>query len=397
MMARPWQLPPDWPEPAPEARAHSEHLAGLIRSEADETGLSFARYMDLALYAPGLGYYSAGARKFGEAGDFVTAPEITPLFARALARTCEAALAALGGGDLLELGAGSGRLAADLLDALAERDCLPGRYLILEPSAELRERQRRLFEERASAWAGRVQWLDALPPDGGFTGLLIANEVLDARPVELFEWRADALLQGRVAWREDGFVLDYERAPGTPLEERVRALAADLDLPEGYRSEIDLGLDAWLASLAAPIARGAMVFIDYGYGRAEYYHPQRAGGTLMCHYRHRAHGDPLLLPGLQDITHYVDFTAVAEAAQAAGLAVRGYCTQAHFLLDNGIDGLLAEAASPEEGARYLAAVQALKTLMLPGEMGERFKCMLLARGLDAPLPGFRSQDLRSRL
>ena len=397
MMPRPWQLPPDWPEPAPEARTHSERLAALIRSEAGETGLSFARYMELVLYAPGLGYYSAGARKFGEAGDFVTAPELTPLFARALARTCAAGLAALGGGDLLELGAGSGRLAADLLDALAERDALPGRYLILEPSAELRERQRRLFEERASAWVGRVQWLDALLPDGGFTGLLIANEVLDARPVELFEWRGDHVLQGRVAWREDGFVLDYEPAPGTPLEERVRSLAADLALPEGYRSEIDLGLDGWLASLAAPIARGAMVFIDYGYGRAEYYHPQRAGGTLMCHYRHRAHGDPLLLPGLQDITHYVDFTAVAEAAQAAGLAVRGYCTQAHFLLDNGIDGLLAEAASPEEGAPYLAAVQALKTLMLPGEMGERFKCLLLTRGLDAPLPGFRGQDLRSRL
>ncbi|MEJ2644521.1 MAG: SAM-dependent methyltransferase [Gammaproteobacteria bacterium] len=390
----PWALPADWPAPPPEAVALSERLVAMMRAEMERAGgaIGFARFMELALYAPGLGYYSAGLRKFGQAGDFVTAPELSALFARCVARTCAPVLT--GGGDLLELGAGSGIMAADLLTELERLGALPGRYWILERSADLRERQRETLSRRAPDLAARVDWLDTLPA-AGFQGVMVGNEVLDALPVERFRWRAAGAEELAVGWAEPGFGWQ-PRPAGRELVVAAAALAAETGLSEGYVSEVNLQLGSWLGSLAERLGRGLILMIDYGYPRREYYHPERAGGTLMCHYRQRAHGDPLMLPGLQDITAHVDFTAVAEAAVAAGLDVLGFATQAHYLMDAGLDTLLGER-SPEDGAAYLDLARQAKTLTLPGEMGERFKAIALGRGLDDTPVGFRLQDLRNRL
>ena len=349
----------DLPQPASDAAALSEALRGLIAGEIEAAGgaIPFSRYMELCLYAPGLGYYSAGQRKFGSGGDFVTAPEVSPLFGRCLARCCAEVLQQTGGGDVLEFGAGSGRLAVDLLAELAVLDCLP---------------------------------------PAGFRGVMLANEVLDAMAVERFRWHGTAASQLFVAQDAAGFHW-LERAVETPgLQAAIEVLAGACDLPDGYVSEICLSLEPWLRSVAGRLGEGLLLLVDYGYDRNEYYHPQRSSGTLMCHYRQRAHADPFLWPGLQDITAHVDFTAVAEAAAAAGLAVSGYTTQAWCLLDCGLDGLLQDAG-PADNVAYLQLAQQAKTLILPGEMGERFKCIALTRGIEPPLPGFRMQDFRCRL
>jgi SAM-dependent MidA family methyltransferase len=380
--------PAELPVPSGEALRQSAALVERIRTEIERAGgwLDFARYMELALYAPGLGYYSGGSTKLGAAGDFVTAPELGRSFGRALAMTLDAELAALGGGDVLELGAGSGALAAELLETFVRlgRDA---RYLILETSADLRERQRRALER----FGARVQWLDTLP-EAPWSGVIVANEVLDALPVSRFEIRAGEPLAlgvtvdgGRLVWRE---------RPAPPgLEEAIRALERKLGsaLPEGYKSEIRLVLPAWLDALGASLERGALLFVDYGLVRAEYYHEQRADGTLICHYRHRAHGDPFVYPGLQDITAWVDFSACADAAAAAGFEVAGFTTQGQYLLS------VLAALPPDLGADLSSPREqaALKTLILPGEMGERCKVLLLRKGFRGPaLPG---KDFRHRL
>lgn len=394
--ASPWDIPADWPVPDEMGRAHGEALVAHIHDEIAASGgfLSFARYMELALYTPGLGYYSASARKFGAGGDFVTAPEISPLFSRCLARSCADVLTQLGGGDVLELGAGSGVMAADVLRELAACAALPERYCILERSAELRERQRTQLAHSVPQWLERVRWLDA-PPAQDWRGVLIANEVLDAWPVTLFGWRAGGVVEYGIGWRDGGFEW-RERPADAELAAQVRAWAEHYAWLDDYRSELNPSLSAWMQALTAHLQCGAAIFIDYGYARHEYYRAERAQGTLLCHYRHRAHADPLRLPGLQDITAHVDFTAVAEAATAAGFAVGGYTTQAHFLLDNGIERMLAEA-TPDLSHDYLRLAAQAKTLLLPGEMGERFKALLLVRGLQKQISGFRGRDLRSRL
>ena len=387
----------DLPQPASDAAALSEALRGLIAGEIEAAGgaIPFSRYMELCLYAPGLGYYSAGQRKFGSGGDFVTAPEVSPLFGRCLARCCAEVLQQTGGGDVLEFGAGSGRLAVDLLAELAVLDCLPQRYFILERSADLQQRQQQLLRQALPQLFERVVWLDCLPP-AGFRGVMLANEVLDAMAVERFRWHGTAASQLFVAQDAAGFHW-LERAVETPgLQAAIEVLAGACDLPDGYVSEICLSLEPWLRSVAGRLGEGLLLLVDYGYDRNEYYHPQRSSGTLMCHYRQRAHADPFLWPGLQDITAHVDFTAVAEAAAAAGLAVSGYTTQAWCLLDCGLDGLLQDAG-PADNVAYLQLAQQAKTLILPGEMGERFKCIALTRGIEPPLPGFRMQDFRCRL
>lgn len=393
--ASPWHIPADWPTPAPAAMAVSEHLVEVLRARMREAGgsLAFADYMHTVLYEPGLGYYSAGARKFGEAGDFITAPELSPLFSQCVAASCATVLEALPHGVVLELGAGSGALAVEVLRSLQAQERLPESYLILEPSADLRERQRQRLEQELPALLDRVTWLDR-PPEQ-FAGVLVANEVLDALPVELFHWDGSEVRLRRVQWEGTGFGwTDVPAAAG--LAEQVRQLAGQHAWPPDYHSERAAWLSGWLSELAAGLMQGAMLFIDYGYPRREYYHPQRATGTLMCHYRHRAHPDPLRLPGLQDITAHVDFTAVAEAADAAGLRVAGFADQAHYLIDAGIEDKMAAVAGadPVTGMRL---AQQLRQLMLPGEMGERFKAMLLTRDCDAAVPGFRQQDLRNRL
>jgi SAM-dependent MidA family methyltransferase len=387
----------DLPQPASDAVDLSASLGGLVSSEIEAAGgaIRFSRYMELCLYAPGLGYYSAGQRKFGAGGDFVTAPEVSVLFGRCLARCCAEVLQPAGSRDILEFGAGSGRLAVDLLGELDALDCLPRRYFILERSADLQQRQQQLLTRELPQLVERVVWLDRLPP-AGFRGVMLANEVLDAMAVERFHWHGTAAMQYFVAQGAAGFEWLERPVETLRLQTAIDDLVAACQLPAGYVSEINLSLGPWLHSVAGRLEEGLLLLLDYGYVRDEYYHPQRSSGTLMCHYRQRAHADPFLWPGLQDITAHVDFTAVAEAASAAGLTVSGYTSQAWFLLDCGLEGLLQDAG-PTDSVAYLQLAQQAKTLILPGEMGERFKSIALTRGIEQPLPGFRMQDFRYRL
>jgi len=366
----------DLPEPSREDRAHSGRLCALIREEIHAAGgaIGFDRYMELALYAPGLGYYSAGAAKFGAAGDFVTAPELGFLFARCLARAVAPVLRETGR-DVLELGPGSGALAADLLPELQRLGALPSRYRLLERSADLRERQRATLLARCPALIDRIEWIDR-PPTESWRGALIANEVVDALPVRLFALRAAGLGERTVGVDGETFAW-RERAADAVLAQGVRDAIGDApDLPRPYLSEIRPLLAPWFAEVAGRLERGDAWFIDYGYPREEFYAPARGSGTLRCHYRHRAHDDPLILPGLQDITAWVDFDALASAATSSGFAQTELSTQAQFLVRHGLEQVFADAhaAAPDEWARYRLAQEA-KRLMLPGEMGEAFKVL----------------------
>jgi len=383
--------------PAPSAHEleFSAKLARVIREEiaAAAGAIPFSRFMELCLYAPGMGYYSAGRRKFGAGGDFVTAPEISPLFGRALATAVAPLLTSMEGSEILEFGAGSGRLAIDLLGELERLRCLPARYLILERSADLKLRQQQAIGEQLPQLLERVAWMDSLPASG-FRGVMLSNEVLDAMSVERFRWDGERAALFHVGSEADAFV--WQLADNSETPDRLAGCLDGLDLAAGYESEINTSLQPWMRSVSESLQQGMLLLIDYGYPQHEYFHAQRSSGTLMCHYRHHAHTDPLLWPGLQDITAHVDFTAVAEAAVAAGLAVAGYTTQAWFLLDCGLEELLQQAG-PADSTAYLKAAQQAKTLLLPGEMGERFKCIALTRDVDIPLPGFRLQDQRARL
>lgn len=365
----------------------------LICREAAAGGgsLPFDRFMDLALYAPGLGYYSAGSRKFGEEGDFVTAPELTPLFSHCLASQCAQLLDRLGGGSILEFGAGSGVMAAEILLALERLGTLPERYLIMELSAELQARQRETIARLAPSQIERVEWLARLP-EAGFIGVVLANEVLDAMPVQRFRLTGEGVEELHVRCGDEGPLWGATPANGR-LEARVRRLREECGLAEGYESEAGFAAEEWVATLGTFMEAGCALLVDYGFPRREYYHPQRRSGTLMCHYRHRSHPDPLILVGLQDITAHVDFTAMAEAAVAAGLQVAGYTSQANFLLATGLLGRI-EAV---DARRRLEQSAAVKRLIMPGEMGELFKVLALARGVEGPLLGFQLRDERARL
>jgi len=385
------------PAPEAEAAAHSTRLAERIRAEIAAAGsIPFIRFMELALYAPGLGYYSAGAQKFGPGGDFVTAPELSPVFSRCVARQCQEVLGQTGG-DILELGPGSGIMAADILLELSALGSLPERYYILEVSGELRERQRAILTTRVPHLLERVTWLQALPGPG-FRGIILGNEVLDALPVQRFCITGQGPLPMHVAWEEDRGFGWCEGDSDELVTATVDILQAELgfSLPVGYQSEFNPHLNAWLATLAEILETGALLLIDYGYPRREYYHPERTTGTLICHYRHRAHYNPLILPGLQDITANVDFTALADAAVNAGLEVAGYTSQAYFLFGCGLQEQLT-GVDPKDPARYAELTRQVKLLTLPGEMGERFKAIALTRGLAMPLRGFALFDERRRL
>ena len=385
------------PELSAAEAEHGERLAARIRAAIADAGgwIGFARYMEMALYEPGLGYYSAGARKLGEGGDFVTAPEVAPVFSRCVAGQCSEVLAAQGGRDVLELGAGSGAMAAAMLAEFESQDALPGRYLLLDLSADLRERQRAMLMDAVPHLLDRVEWLDRLPE--GFRGVVVANEVLDAMPVERFVWRGGEARALGVAANEGRF--EWAEAPAGPglaaAVLRIRRECSE-DWPDGYTSEVNTGLPAWLAALAAAVERGVLFFVDYGLPRREFYSAERRTGTLLCHFRHRFNDDPFARPGLQDITAWVDFTAVAEAADRAGLAVAGYTTQAHFLIGNDLARRLQDVSGLDVVQRVNLSRQAM-VLTLPGEMGERFKVMALAKGYHAPLRGFALRDLRHTL
>lgn len=375
------------PQPAAQAMARSQQLTMLIRSEIEAAGgwIDFARYMHLALYAPGLGYYTGGAKKFGAGGDFVTAPEISPLFAQTLARQAMQILR-LTSGDMLELGAGTGCLAATLLVELQKLGQLPQCYLILEVSAELREVQREsLGQALPPDLMQRVQWLDRLPET--FNGLVLGNEVLDALPVHIVGANSNGLYERGVGWDKHGFT--WVERPIT--SGHVFELAAKQQLPSGYVTEICPAATGLVASLASILQCGALMFIDYGFPRREYYHAQRSSGTLMCHYRQHAHDDPFLYPGLQDITAHVDFTALAEAGVAHGLQLQGYCGQAQFLINCGITDLLAQV-SPSDVVSYLPLAAQAQKLLSPAEMGELFKVIALSKDLPQGMLGFTSGD-----
>ena len=386
------------PVPDEDSLRHSQRLAGLIRDEIERQGgrITFARYMELALYAPGLGYYSAGLNKFGAAGDFVTAPEISPLFARCVARQCRQVLQALGSGDILEFGAGSGAMAAELLAELEVLNSLPQQYFILEISAELRERQRATLTQRIPHLLGRIIWLDEFPKQK-LRGFAFANEVLDAMPVHRFQLDAEGISELYVAYENDTFAWRAGPVNDPALAERIAEIcAASPDLNPGYSSEINLAAPAWVQTVAAAIESGMLLLIDYGHPHHELYHPQRACGTLLCHYRHHAHDDPFLYPGLQDITAHVDFTALAEAGYRSGLQVAGYTTQANFLLGCGLTEL-ASVASADGVRQRVQLAEQIKRLTLPGEMGEVFKVLALVHDSADPLLGFKLRDLRARL
>jgi SAM-dependent MidA family methyltransferase len=375
------------PQPAPDALAHSQALVRSIAREIEAAGgwIDFACYMERALYAPGLGYYAGGASKFGGEGDFVTAPELSPLFAATLARQV-AEILAQAPGDILELGAGSGRMAADLLCALEQFGGLPRRYYVLERSGSLRARQQAHLAQLSGALAQRVEWLERLPE--AMYGVVLGNEVLDALPVHLVAWRDDGVFERGVTWRNERLV--FEDRP--VADAALLAYAQRIGPPNPYVSEIALAAPALVRSLAERLAQGALLFVDYGFGAAEYYHAQRAQGTLMCHYRHRAHDDPFFLPGLQDITAHVNFSAVAHAGVEAGLALLGYTSQSRFLINLGITELLARTP-PEDAVRYLPLAAQAQRLLSPSEMGELFKVIALGRGIASGLSGFASGDL----
>jgi SAM-dependent MidA family methyltransferase len=379
----------------------ARHLARVYeylteRIAAAQGWVSFERFMEMALYAPGLGYYSAGAHKLGAGGDFTTAPEVSPLFGACVARQCAEILSALEGGDILEIGAGSGRLAADILLRLETLGQLPERYCILDVSADLRDRQRGHFAEcLPPRLQGRIHWLDQ-PPEDSFDGLILANEVLDALPVTRFRWYGNRVEELGVV--VDGGRFAWGARPASPaVAEACRRLSkAGSAWDDGYVSEYCPRLTAWTHSVTRSLRTGAALWFDYGLPRSQYYLPERHEGTLLCHFRQRAHGDPFLYPGLQDITAWVDYTLLAEASRAAGFALSGFTTQSYFLAGLGVDEEMQIMAAGDD-SRFARLANQARQLMLPGEMGERFKAMAWLRGLDLPLAGFALQDLRHTL
>ncbi|WP_109123611.1 SAM-dependent methyltransferase [Dyella sp. C11] len=380
------------PDPSAEERAHSDRLLARVREEIAAHGpMPFAQYMERCLYAPGLGYYSAGKTKFGEAGDFITAPELGDLFARCVVNAVYPVIQMLGDAvDFLELGGGSGAFAEAALKAFAAQGAMPRRYYILEPSADLRERQRdRLAEALPSELFAHVLWLDR-PPEQEWQGVLFANEVIDALPTTRFAMRAGEVYEEYVTLDGEGRLMRVDRPADALVSGAVRHVERDLgeEFPEGYRSEILPQLPYWIQAVAGTLTAGMMLFADYGYVRREFYLPERNDGTLRAFYRHRAHSDPLYLPGLNDLTASVDFTALAEAGNGAGFGVAGYMPQAQFLIGSGLQDIFGVAyeSAPDEAARY-ALAQQVKKLTLPDQMGERFQVMLFARGMDVlPLP-----------
>ena len=383
------------PEPSKTALQHSHNVQQVIRSkiQSSDNWITFADYMELVLYAPGLGYYSGGTTKFGEFGDFVTAPEISTLFGQTLARQAQQVLNLLDHADILEFGAGSGKLALDLLLKLEKLACLPNQYFILELSADLRQRQQTLFKNQAPHLLPLLHWLDELPTQ--FNGFMVANEVLDAMPVHLVTWRGKKLFERGVTWQNDKFSWQERPLLSGQLYDIARKLTTQDDTndiqSECYTSEISLAARKFIGSLNEILQQGAAILIDYGFGSDEYYHPQRDQGTLMCHYRHHSHDDPFYLPGLQDVTSHVDFSAVYHSMENTDLNLIGYTTQAHFLINCGITSIVSQTPAEQTG-EYLPLSNQLQKLASTAEMGELFKVIALGKKIDEPLIGFTSGD-----
>lgn len=383
------------------SQLEQEHLIQvekMIRVQIQQAGgsIPFDQFMQQALYAPGLGYYTAGSRKFGAHGDFVTAPETSAFFSYCLANQCKQVLEQLQHGSILEFGAGSGVMAADILSHLQTLDVLPERYLIMELSPDLQQRQRELLGLRVPHLMDRIEWLSALPSTP-FSGVVLANELLDAMPVHRFRLHEGSLQEQVIRWEKTCFVAHWINTQNSKLIAHVDHVQQQVGvLADGYESEVNLRLQPWMEALNNSLEQGALILLDYGYSRTEYYHPERHMGTLICHFRHQAHDDPLQLVGLQDITASVDFTAVAEAGVAQGMSLAGYTTQATFLLGCGLEQLLTTVA--DDTATMMAQMQGVKQLTLPSEMGERFKAIGLCKNMpEQALIGFKIKNLGNRL
>jgi SAM-dependent MidA family methyltransferase len=373
---------PILPKPDPDAQSHSDLLLNKILKEISHKGpLPFSRYMEMALYEPGLGYYCAGNIKFGEKGDFITAPEISPLFSQCIARPCKQILTALSNErGILELGAGSGKMACDLLMALEENSCLPDFYWILDLSPELKARQKVLFETKIPHLMSKIKWLSTLPKLP-FQGVILANEVLDAMPIHRFK-QEKILKEYYVAAHGQELTWELSEPSDPHLIEQIKIL----HLPEGYSSEINLLVKPWLNALNQSLKKGVLLVIDYGYLEPEYYHSQRTQGTLTCYYRHHAHNNPLILPGIQDITAHVNFTALQKAAAQQGFRVAGYSNQTNFLIRCGLTDFISPLLNQIEQFKIQ---QQIKQLILPTEMGELFKVMALTKNLEISMIGFK--------
>ncbi|MFZ2314486.1 MAG: SAM-dependent methyltransferase [Gammaproteobacteria bacterium] len=382
----------DLPAPSAAQLARSKALSDLLQQRIKEQGpISFADFMEAALYHPELGYYNAPEFNLGKSGDFTTAPEISPLFAGCLARQCEQILKHLQTGDILELGAGTGRLACQLLLALEVLDCSPPHYYIYEVSVKLREKQKAFLQTNCPQFFERFIWLDELPQD--FTGIIIANEVLDALPVHCFEVTEAGILERYVDVVDDQFY--FKLAPPTSSE--LLSRVANLDLPLGYASEMNLNALNYTEQLSNGLSQGVILFLDYGYGQPEYYHPERRKGTLTCFYQHHHHDHPFYYPGLQDITAHVDFTNIIDKAADAGCTLEGFTSQAAFLLGCGLMELANKAEQGLSAVELFQMHQAIKLLTMPTEMGDVIKVMGLGKNIELPLIGFSLQDRRRDL
>ena len=386
---------PNWTQPDAFASRHSVAVARYLRRQIEDAGgvLPFDQYMDMVLYAPGLGYYATGTRKFGQGGDFVTAPEIGPLFGRCLAHEVGLVLETIDDACLLEFGAGSGALAQSLIEALSADGRLPSRYCILEISPDLRERQRQRLEPLAEHHGLKIEWLEQLP-DEPLQGVILANEVVDAFAVTRFcviqgrPWRAGISIDG------DGFA--WEWIDDLDPDSGAAKIVQQYELVEGYISEVCPRAQAWIHALGVSLQRGLALVIDYGFPAREYYLPERSQGTLRCHYQHRAHNDPLILPGIQDVTCHVNFSALAEAGRTAGFDVLGYTSQESYLLALGLLDLATP--QPDDDANVMLSRAAeVKQLILPSQMGEAFKVMALGKNIEQALAGFKLRDRSSSL
>jgi SAM-dependent MidA family methyltransferase len=384
----------DYRQPDEIALSLSQRLQQVICDEISSHGtIPFDRFMELALYAPGLGYYAAGSHKFGASGDFITAPELSPLFSRCLANQCQQILSETGG-SILEFGAGSGVMAADILKQLQQLQSLPEKYFILDLSPDLKQRQLETLQARVPELLDRVEWLNQMPKK--FDGVVVANEVIDAMPVSVFKTGTDQVFEQYVDCVENNLELTW-RPASLQLQQAVENIQRHNGrLPENYLSEVNARVDGWLAGLSECMGQGAVLLIDYGYTAKEYYMAERNMGTLLCHYQHQAHDDPLMLVGLQDITASVDFSDVASKARVQGFSIAGYTTQAHFLMANGIEQMILET-SPEDSENFYRVSQAVKRLMMPSEMGERFKVLGLQKNMSSALSGFSVRNFQDRL
>jgi len=383
------------PVPDPIAQQHSEQLLTLIKQKIVDAGgkMSFADYMHTCLYTPGLGYYSAGSHKIGDKGDFTTSPEISPLFSRTLAQHIQDVFKQISHANILEFGAGSGKMAIDILTELESKQSLPDHYYIIEASADLRLRQEESIDLKIPHLASRIVWLDSLPHD--FVGVILANEVCDAMPVHCLQFGQDNVSEryieisgSKLQWCEG----ELSQPSLTTIADDIRLLIGDSE----YLTEVNLAATSWLSSLAESLEQGAIFIIDYGHPMTSYYHPQRSLGTLMCYYQHQGHDNPLILQGLQDITAHVDFTALAQTALDADLDIEGFQSQADFLLAGGIIELSAIDESSDE-LSHLKHASEIKQLTLPSEMGESFKVLSLSRNLEQILARCKLGDRRYSL